>query len=136
MGGRDVRRGRGRGGGEERGGEGRGGERRETHRDRDRDRAHILFQTVRFVLEDAKQRKVEEEDSRVDHRTADWREQQDDEEGDGGAGTAGLCVLVLCMLVYTSSMFPSVPGGDSGELIVAGCTLGLPHPPGYPTMAM
>uniref|UniRef100_A0A7S4JJE5 DUF2723 domain-containing protein n=1 Tax=Guillardia theta TaxID=55529 RepID=A0A7S4JJE5_GUITH len=33
-------------------------------------------------------------------------------------------------------MYPTVPGGDSGELIVAGCTAGLAHPPGYPLFTM
>jgi len=32
--------------------------------------------------------------------------------------------------VYFQSMYPTVPGGDSGELIVAGCTAGIAHPPG------
>ena len=31
---------------------------------------------------------------------------------------------------------PSVPGGDSGELIVAAHTLGISHPPGYPLHAL
>jgi hypothetical protein len=33
-------------------------------------------------------------------------------------------------------MYRSVPGGDSGELIVAGCTMGIAHPPGYPLFTM
>ena len=41
-------------------------------------------------------------------------------------------VASLCVAVFAATQFPTVPGGDSGELIVAACTLGIPHPPGYP----
>ena len=34
-------------------------------------------------------------------------------------------------MVYVLTMHQTVPGGDSGELIVAACTAGVPHPPGY-----
>jgi len=48
-------------------------------------------------------------------------------------GTA--CVALIAVL-YIVTLYPSLPGGDSGELIVASCSLGLPHPPGYPLFAM
>ena len=40
-------------------------------------------------------------------------------------GTAMFCV-------YLATLYPRVPGGDSGELIAAAYQLGVGHPPGYP----
>jgi hypothetical protein len=40
----------------------------------------------------------------------------------------GLAVLVI----YTLTLCPTVPGGDSGELIGAATVMGVAHPPGYP----
>jgi len=34
--------------------------------------------------------------------------------------------------VYFCTLFPTVGGGDSGELIAVAATLGIAHPPGYP----
>ena len=45
----------------------------------------------------------------------------------------GVAMASLCVAIYSATQFPTVPGGDSGELIVAACSLGIPHPPGYPT---
>jgi hypothetical protein len=42
-----------------------------------------------------------------------------------------LCGLVA-LGVYVRTLAPSVVGGDSGELITVGATLGVAHPPGYP----
>jgi hypothetical protein len=38
--------------------------------------------------------------------------------------------------VYVTTLYPSVPGGDSGELIVAAHRLGVAHPPGYPLFTL
>ena len=35
-------------------------------------------------------------------------------------------------IVYAFSLYPGVAGGDSGELVVAALTVGIPHPSGYP----
>ena len=41
--------------------------------------------------------------------------------------------LTLTVLgVYVATLYPSVPGGDSGEFVVAAQELGVAHPPGYP----
>jgi hypothetical protein len=37
---------------------------------------------------------------------------------------------------YVPTLYPSVPGGDSGELIVAAYRLGVAHPPGYPLFTL
>ncbi len=50
------------------------------------------------------------------------------------AAASMLFAIVLSILVLT--MYPTVPGGDSGELIVAACTRGIAHPPGYPLFTM
>ncbi len=42
--------------------------------------------------------------------------------------SAGVAALIL----YLACLPPSVTGEDSGELIAAAYTLGIPHPPGYP----
>jgi hypothetical protein len=52
-----------------------------------------------------------------------------------GKFVGALCVALVAALYYIT-LYPSLPGGDSGELIVASCSLGLPHPPGYPLFAM
>ncbi len=52
-----------------------------------------------------------------------------------GKVVGALCVALIASLYYIT-LYPSLPGGDSGELIVASCSLGLPHPPGYPLFAM
>ncbi|KAJ8309177.1 hypothetical protein KUTeg_014051 [Tegillarca granosa] len=38
----------------------------------------------------------------------------------------------VSLAVYLVTIYPSLPGGDSGELIVAAHELGVAHPPGYP----
>ena len=38
--------------------------------------------------------------------------------------------------VYLRTLAPSVPTGDSGELIAVAWILGIPHPPGYPLFTM
>jgi len=45
----------------------------------------------------------------------------------------GIAVTALISgLVYGVTLSPTVTGEDSGELIAAAYTLGIPHPPGYP----
>ena len=53
-----------------------------------------------------------------------------------GERVAGILVSAAVFTVYVRTMYPHVPGGDSGELIVAGCTTGIAHPPGYPLFTM
>ena len=48
----------------------------------------------------------------------------------------GIVLASVCVAVFAATQFPTVPGGDSGELIVAACSLGIPHPPGYPLHTM
>jgi FtsH-binding integral membrane protein/tetratricopeptide (TPR) repeat protein len=44
-----------------------------------------------------------------------------------------LLSFVLVFIVFSMTVCPSVGHGhDTGEMISAGCTLGIPHPPGYP----
>ena len=52
-----------------------------------------------------------------------------------GVGTAALTSLAV-FGVYASTAYPSVPGGDAGELIAEACQLGVPHPPGYPVFTV
>ena len=37
------------------------------------------------------------------------------------------------LLVYWLTAYPSITGGDSGELTITACNFGIAHPPGYPT---
>jgi hypothetical protein len=45
-------------------------------------------------------------------------------------------VALAAGIVYGISLYPSVPPGDSGEIIAAVCSGGVIHPPGYPLYAM
>ena len=44
--------------------------------------------------------------------------------------SAALAALALAL--YTATLAPGVGAGDSGELLLAARSLGVPHPPGYP----
>eukprot|EP00606_Chrysophyceae_sp_TOSAG23-5_P000078 GSChrysophyteH2.ASY1.ANO1.1134.1 assembled CDS len=39
-------------------------------------------------------------------------------------------------IVYHVTLLPSVPGGDSGELLGNSCVFGISHPPGYPLFSL
>ena len=45
-------------------------------------------------------------------------------------------VLVICTTLYVRTLYPTVAGGDSGELVAQSCTLGIAHPPGYPLFTL
>lgn len=45
---------------------------------------------------------------------------------------ATLSVFTASLAVYLRTLYPSVPGGDSGELITVAYKLEVAHPPGYP----
>ncbi len=45
---------------------------------------------------------------------------------------AAAIVGLGCLLAYVRTLYPSVPGGDAGELITAAARLEVAHPPGYP----
>ncbi len=47
-------------------------------------------------------------------------------------GAASLAAAAIAALVYKATLAPTVGAGDSGELILAAESLGIPHPPGYP----
>jgi hypothetical protein len=48
------------------------------------------------------------------------------------AGVGSLAAAAIAAFVYGSTLAPSVGAGDSGELILAAQSMGIPHPPGYP----
>lgn len=40
-------------------------------------------------------------------------------------------ILFGCGLwIYVYTVFPSITGGDAGELLAEACHFGIPHPPG------
>ena len=47
-----------------------------------------------------------------------------------------LVILPITFYVYARTSFPSLTGGDAGELLAEACQLGTPHPPGYPLFTM
>lgn len=47
-----------------------------------------------------------------------------------------VAVGLAAFVAYVLTLYPSVPGGDSGELIGAIATGGVIHPPGYPLYAL
>ena len=48
----------------------------------------------------------------------------------------GTIVFATSLLVYASSCYRTIPGGDSSELITSAFELGVPHPPGYPLVTI
>jgi len=61
----------------------------------------------------------------------------DDSDSEGALAIplgAGLFAAILA--IYVRTAYPSVPGGDAGELVFTSCSLGVAHPPGYPLYIM
>lgn len=48
----------------------------------------------------------------------------------------GAAVFMVTWGLYLTTLYPSVPGGDSGELLGEACHLGVAHPPGYPLFVL
>ncbi len=49
-----------------------------------------------------------------------------------GISVQHVSTLLNLEVMTSKHSLQTVPGGDSGELIVAGCTVGIAHPPGNP----
>jgi len=49
---------------------------------------------------------------------------------------APLLAFGFLLVLYVATLYPSVAGGDSGELAAAALTGGVPHPSGYPLFAL
>lgn len=45
-------------------------------------------------------------------------------------------VAIVALAIHLSTLHPSLPGGDAGELAATACAGAVPHPPGYPLYAM
>ena len=47
-----------------------------------------------------------------------------------------ILLFVFILAIYVKTVYPTISGGDSGELVVSACNLGAAHPPGYPTWTL
>ena len=45
-------------------------------------------------------------------------------------------LFAVVFAIYAFTAFPSIAGGDSGELVAEACHLGVAHPPGYPLFTL
>ena len=75
------------------------------------------------------------------HRLNSWRMEDSDLKFTGvGWHWAALAALAVPLLVYLLTLAPTITwahdGADGGDLITAAYTLGVPHPPGYPTYCL
>ena len=83
--------------------------------------------------------KDDKAESEKDHRKDSRRDKQilarlaEDAESES-ALSIPLCIALFAVVlaVYVRTAYPTVPGGDAGELIFTSCSLGVAHPPGYP----
>jgi len=48
----------------------------------------------------------------------------------------GMIILFVPLFVYIYALCPTVYVGDAGDFLTAAYTLGIPHPPGYPTYTL
>ncbi len=56
--------------------------------------------------------------------------------GATAARVSALGIFAAALIVYALTLYASVPGGDSGELILVAQNLGVAHPPGYPLFTL
>ena len=52
------------------------------------------------------------------------------------SGAEAVVAAAAAAALYVSTLAPTVQAGDSGELILAAQSLGIPHPPGYPVWVL
>ena len=45
-------------------------------------------------------------------------------------------VTIIIFLIYDRTLYPTVSGGDSGELVSSLCSGAILHPPGYPLFSL
>jgi len=45
-------------------------------------------------------------------------------------------VFAMALTIYMTTLYPSLPGGDAGEMIMVADKLGIAHPPGYPLFTL
>ena len=45
-------------------------------------------------------------------------------------------IVTLSQCIYYLTMYPSLAGGDSGELMTVAVEFGVAHPPGYPLITI
>ena len=45
-------------------------------------------------------------------------------------------IFSIVYVLYYITLFPSIPGGDAGEIAAEACQLGTAHPPGYPLFTL
>ncbi|MDD8017441.1 MAG: DUF2723 domain-containing protein [Bacteroidota bacterium] len=55
---------------------------------------------------------------------------------EGKESIVGVVLWVVTFFVYLSTLAPTVEFIDSGELATVACTLGIPHPTGYPLFTL
>jgi len=66
-----------------------------------------------------------------------WPRNFDMMMGDNDLSIIGMIMaFTISLRVYIQTVAPSIVGGDSGELVAEGCTLGTSHPPGKKTKNM
>lgn len=66
-----------------------------------------------------------------------WPRNFDMMMGDNDLSIIGMIMaFTISLRVYVQTVAPSIVGGDSGELVAEGCTLGTSHPPGKKTKNM
>ncbi|HEY0997783.1 MAG TPA: DUF2723 domain-containing protein [Gemmatimonadaceae bacterium] len=56
--------------------------------------------------------------------------------GADAAVTSALALALAAFSAYLLTLYPTVSGGDAGELVAAALTGSSPHPPGYPLFAL
>lgn len=76
------------------------------------------------------------EEKAREHKARELRDQERWEALRGRLVPVSLAVGAAALFVYTLTLYRTVPPGDSGELMAAAYTWGIPHPPGYPLFAL
>lgn len=73
------------------------------------------------------------DDSKKDRRRGrsfDVRQAEDAASEGVLALPMGVALFALVLALYVKTAYPTVPGGDAGELVFTSCSLGVAHPPG------
>eukprot|EP00039_Didymoeca_costata_P011170 m.155089 g.155089 ORF g.155089 m.155089 type:complete len:707 (-) comp15087_c0_seq2:60-2180(-) len=81
-------------------------------------------------------KRMQQEASKDIHNDSTSQDVEDARASNSAVMSGAFIIGLLQVIVYGSTVFPTVPGGDSGELIAVAHVLGVAHPPGYPLFIM